>query len=122
MRKLIIILLFISTFVNAQVKEYNVNIKQDAIDHFAASFIISGVSSSFLYDKTGNKFWATVGGLFISSSVGLGKELLDSNFSKRDMKNNLLGSISGALTVRLIIGKAKHRKHFTTEQLIEAGY
>jgi len=119
MKRLTLILLLISTLVNAQEPSH---IKDDAYKHYTAGFIVGGVSDAIMYDITGSKFWSFVSGNLAAAGVGILKESLDPVFSARDLRNTILGSLTVTFTIRIIIGKAKHKKHFTIEQLVEAGY
>jgi len=118
MKKLIVVLLLIPLFMNAQENKFK--IKEDAINHFAAGFIVGGGAQMILYQHTGSKFWSFVGGNIAGLSAGILKESIDTNFSKRDLRHTILGSLSATITVRLIIGKSILKKDCTMAQLFEA--
>jgi len=72
-------------------------------EHFAAGVLIGGVTSYFVYKKTGNKWKAWLIGAGAASAAGFLKEALDPSFggvrSSKDFGYTTLGGVIGASVV-----------------------
>ena len=104
-----ILLILIGEKLQAQEKDKEI--------HFAFSTFVGVSSSAFMWDQTGNRWLAFGFGIASSTMVGILKECYDNtrpekNFSKADLKADILGGITGSLTFQIILGrKAIHKKN-----------
>ena len=107
MKKLIIILFFITLFCDAQ-------LAQDKQAHLAFSYVFGVAGNGIVWELTGNKNLAFGSGILFSSGVGFAKEMYDRNrtgFSTSDLKYDIIGAVLGSLTVRIAINKGIHEKN-----------
>ena len=120
MIKTLVLLVLISTAVNAQHlpsrNANNVNRVLSAMEEFAfatdkqlhvgGSYVISSTVASIVYNRTRNKKRALLSGLGVSLLVGAGKEIYDikngdSNWN--DMLANTIGATMGIATIKISI-------------------
>lgn len=114
MKYVIMLLLISSLTIKAQ-------IKQDAVDHFAAGYFIGAAVTGITWHYTGKKWHSFAIGVIASSAVGLIKEQIDEQTNRvasfRDARNTILGGLSGSFTITLIIGKSRKEKKCQTTKL-----
>lgn len=89
---------------------------KDAEAHFAFGTFAGVAASGCVWQKTGNRWLSATSGIVASAIIGVAKETYDQNndrlFSKRDLKNTLLGGLTGTLSFHLILGrKSIHQKN-----------
>lgn len=90
---------------------------EDKINHLTCGYIIGFAGNGIVYEITKNKHIAFVSGIALSFLAGHLKEKYDENNNKSynnvDMLSTGIGGFAGSFTVRLIIGKTKHRSKVT---------
>lgn len=105
MKIIIIILAIIVSSTN--IKSQKLNIKQDSWNHIGMSFIVSGASTAQFYGWTQQRWLSTFIGFGITVTGGALWENYNKNnggyFSKRDLKNDIIGAVIGTSVSHLII-------------------
>ena len=104
MKKILLILLFITSFANAQVQK-------DKVKHFVAGAVISSVSYAWIYQATHSHKKAFWGGLGVSILAGVVKESIDQynygGFDIKDLGATGLGGVTGTVTIEIFRKKRK---------------
>ena len=94
--KKILAILFISINLNAQ--DFGLT---DTQLHIGATYVISSVTTSYVFNKTNDKKRAMLIGFGAGMTVGIIKELNDKNIENKDMLGNIVGSALGCLVVTI---------------------
>jgi hypothetical protein len=122
MKKILTILLIFISLNSFSQKTFNefYNDNRDKINHFTAGYIIGYAGNVSIYEITKNKHIAFVSGIGLSILAGHLKEVYDSKhggiYNKNDFIATSSGGIVGSFTIRIIIGKSKHRKLVTMQE------
>ena len=126
MKKLLttIIIILLTLNLNAQIQD-------DKINHFSVGYLIGAVSNIQTYELLSMTNINPKTSKVISFGVGVGmgllaghlKEKYDSNhegvYNKQDLKATTVGSLSGSLTVRLILWNSVPRKSLPKDVYIK---
>jgi VanZ family protein len=118
MKKLIIIMLLITSTAQAQVhKEL---MRSDRLLHASAGYVITGTSTALLYQVTDQDWIAEVVGLMIGISAGIAKEAWDYGQGRQpefyDGLATGLGSVAATVTIRLTVHADRKGKYKTKIQ------
>ena len=102
MRYLIILLLILSIDVDAQ--NLNLYAFDDKQLHMGATYVISSVTTAYVFKKTQNKKKAMWIGFGVGMGVGIAKELYDiehGNCEAGDLLADFIGSSLGCLVITI---------------------
>ena len=94
--KKILAILFISINLNAQ--DFGLT---DTQLHIGATYVISSVTTSYVFNKTNNKKKAMLIGFGTGMTAGVIKELVDERMENKDVLGNIIGSALGCVVVTI---------------------
>jgi VanZ family protein len=118
MKKLIIILLLITSTAQAQV--HNELMRSDRLLHASAGYVITASTTGVLYNFTDQDWIAEVVGLMIGISAGIAKEAWDYGQGRQpefyDGLATGLGSVAATVTIRLTVHADRKGKYKTKIQ------
>ena len=104
MRTLILAITLLCTNVKAQSLNEVLSLHQDKQLHIGYTYIISSVTTSYVFKRTKNKKKAILIGIGVGVTVGVAKELYDAKYGYAqtgDLIADIIGATAGSIVVTI---------------------